>query len=54
MAKGTRRTGGDASKRHRALAAKGQGQRALSGRKGRGMKHPKGEEHSRRGKAQWM
>jgi hypothetical protein len=54
MAKGTKRSGGDAAKRHRALAAKGQGERALGGRKGRGMKHPRGEEHSRRRTTGWL
>jgi hypothetical protein len=46
--KGRKRTGGDASKRHRALKAKGQGRRVLRDRGGRGLKHGNAEEHNRK------
>jgi hypothetical protein len=54
VSKNRNRTGGDAAKRNRALVGKGQGSRAKKDRGGRGLGHPRAEEHNRKTKRGWF
>lgn len=52
--KGKNRSGGDASKRHRALSGKGQDARTKQDRGGRGLGHRNAEEHNKTTKRGWF